>query len=505
MSFVFQITNLLGIAEYFANPMATGVNPVVVNKVKIITQSHHCDTNSYFLFYFPSLEATCSNLPSVVDGAISSFGENKIGSQRMVRCFPGYEIVGPAVVHCLPNGQWTSPGFCRQNSCGSTPSLANGLLVGSGNSIGDQRRIVCNPGFNLVGSGSAIFCLDGGSWSEAGQCQPFAPGCGSVPTVVNGRYGSGGDAVGSSRRLYCLTGFEVQGHGQITCRADNTWSQRGSCVRTVSCDDLPTIDHGFVSQFGGNSAGDTRQVSCDTGYEINGNPEITCLPTGRWSPAGTCDLNNQGNVLFSLVYFCYLIFTLTGLSTNCNPNVPEISNGRVGHGVSSRDIICDPGYEISGSYEIRCFPSGQWSTPGSCVPVQPNQALPMLKLVGSNTGHGGEGFVLIRQHDGNWGSISSLDFGFPEAQVVCQSLGFNRSDFQPIILDGNQDVNPSSVSSFPIYLDYVKCDGNETNILQCVNYGPGVKMPDSNSKIAVRCSPKGKKKLRFATFRIFFF
>ena len=52
---------------------------------------------------------------------------------------------------------------------------------------------------------------------------------------------------------------------------------------------------------------------------------------------------------------------------------------------------------------------------------------PELRLVGSPNGNPNEGFVLIKTHNGSWGSVSIRHFGenaTAVAKVVCRNLGF---------------------------------------------------------------------------------
>ena len=65
---------------------------------------------------------------------------------------------------------------------------------------------------------------------------------------------------------------------------------------------------------------------------------------------------------------------------------------------------------------------------GTCevasLPSLDSNETSQLKLVGSKSGNPGEGYILIRQNDGKWGTICDDDFGFTEADVVCKILGF---------------------------------------------------------------------------------
>ena len=112
--------------------------------------------------------------------------------------------------------------------------------------------------------------------------------------------------------------------------------------------------------------------------------------------------------------------------------MPTVANGWVEAGSdgagSVRKIICNSGYNLQGDNQIVCPETGIWTSfAGTCTLATPDLATigpPELKLIGSKNGHDGEGYILIRQHDGQWGTICDDAFGFTETDVVCKILGF---------------------------------------------------------------------------------
>ena len=93
----------------------------------------------------------------------------------------------------------------------------------------------------------------------------------------------------------------------------------------------------------------------------------------------------------------------------------NVSNGQ--------DDILEYQYDYNDDYEFqyevdeKCPTSGRKTEFGCIVP-------PALRLEGSKFNRNGEGFVLIRRHDGEWGSIGDQRFGLVEATVVCRLLGY---------------------------------------------------------------------------------
>ena len=180
----------------------------------------------------------------------------------------------------------------------------------------------------------------------------------------------------------------------------------------IRCVGLPPIPNGWVDN-GSDEAGSARKIVCNSGYYLQGENQIFCQETGIWSSfTGSCTINT------------------TPLPLQCS-NVPTIRNGRASTGSSdigsSRYIACISGYQLQGSNQMTCERNGIWNTTGICNPTtqaRGSSRIRELQLMGSYSGHDGEGYILIRQHDGQWGSICDHNFGFKEAEVVCNILGY---------------------------------------------------------------------------------
>ena len=240
-----------------------------------------------------------------------------------------------------------------------------------------------------------------------------------MPNLPNGQYSPGSETIGSIRQISCHNGYELDGSSMIFCLANETWTKPGSCIqRIVTCENTPTINNGVVLP-GGNQIGSIRQVQCNSGYE--GSFSIHCLQNGNWSIRSSCQRSMES--------FQSSIPVSSPLS--CCNNLPSVTNGRINSGSSEvgsvRDIHCNSGYQLNGNRQIFCGQNGIWTLPGTCTPVPQNQGsseTSRVKLAGSKIGHNGEGYILVRQHDGQWGSICGDHFGFNEAEVVCKMLGF---------------------------------------------------------------------------------
>ena len=85
-----------------------------------------------------------------------------------------------------------------------------------------------------------------------------------------------------------------------------------------------------------------------------------------------------------------------------------------------------------------------------------------VRLRGSNSSH--EGRVEI-YHEGRWGTICDDHWGFREATVICRMLNYSAAVYA--IRYANTYFGSETNSSFPIWMDNVKCRGDEQSIAAC--------------------------------------
>nr|XP_054755386.1 deleted in malignant brain tumors 1 protein-like isoform X12 [Lytechinus pictus] len=82
--------------------------------------------------------------------------------------------------------------------------------------------------------------------------------------------------------------------------------------------------------------------------------------------------------------------------------------------------------------------------------------------------------------DGGWGTVCDDSWDDTDATVVCQSLGFGSGTAHSNALFGE--------GSGDILLDDVSCDGDETSLLECSNFGIGVHNCGHSEDAGVTCS-----------------
>uniref|UniRef100_A0A3Q1AJN5 Hensin n=1 Tax=Amphiprion ocellaris TaxID=80972 RepID=A0A3Q1AJN5_AMPOC len=93
-------------------------------------------------------------------------------------------------------------------------------------------------------------------------------------------------------------------------------------------------------------------------------------------------------------------------------------------------------------------------------PTSPNST---VRLVNSTSRCSGRVEIF---HNGQWGTVCDDMWGLDNAQVVCQQLGCGEATWAPIEAYYGQ-------GSGPIWLDNVRCSGNEFSITDCAHGGLG--------------------------------
>lgn len=87
----------------------------------------------------------------------------------------------------------------------------------------------------------------------------------------------------------------------------------------------------------------------------------------------------------------------------------------------------------------------------------------MVRLRGSEYPH--EGRVEV-YYDGQWGTVCDDHWGFREATVICRMLNYSSAVYAV-----RYAYFGAGNSSYPIWLDNVKCRGDEHTIAACTHQG----------------------------------
>lgn len=268
------------------------------------------------------------------------------------------DLHGKSKIYCRTDGRWSDAiPFCRSNSCPPPPSPPNyGAYVGECNSqIGSYCSYRCYNGFAIVGN-QTIHCLSHGQWSsEAPFCNRLArfSSCPPLFPPENGSTsGKCGPIIATDEecRFACNSGFKLNGEANLTCKDTGKWSAETPTCSQNECPAL-NIPTGIITagQCNPGFPGNSCMIYCSTvGSSLSSPSILTCTEDGHWTgnlPMCIAQQNQYQN--------CPSINSpANGLASGyCNP-------GNIGKLCT---FICAPDYTLNGPRTIQCMANGQWS------------------------------------------------------------------------------------------------------------------------------------------------
>ncbi|XP_065845158.1 sushi, von Willebrand factor type A, EGF and pentraxin domain-containing protein 1-like isoform X2 [Oscarella lobularis] len=252
---------------------------------------------------------------------------------------------------------------CEPVNCGEPSMIPNGKYEGKEFTFGKNITYECNPGFKRSAWVQST-CLYTGNWSlPPPQCSQIY--CPYLSSPDNGRTElSAGLSFGSVVTFSCDPGYDVTINSrkanvetvQLKCEQEGKQEEaRGDWRGTLTsqpptcqpkdCGPLPDIPNGKVVFIPNTFYPGKAHYSCNPGFQIAEEEDAairSCGTNGIWE----------------------------GIEPHCEPvscgAPPTISNGlykgelfTFGHNVTYH---CNVGYERSGSAELECTHTGQWSS-----------------------------------------------------------------------------------------------------------------------------------------------
>ncbi|XP_063401402.1 sushi, von Willebrand factor type A, EGF and pentraxin domain-containing protein 1-like [Mytilus trossulus] len=340
---------------------------------------------------------TCQKPPTVPNALRTYDSLNYLSIAEYV-CESGYTINGRNVLECIESGFWDpAPPDCDPVECGPTDSPPNAIANAATTTYGSIVNYQCEPGFNLNG-GRTRECLANGTWSDSPpRCFPVS--CGQPDRIEHGSVVTNSFTFKNTATYTCDTGYNLIGDPERICMATGLWSSALPTCSKLECDIPPNIDHGDYTESSFYYE-DVVTYKCEHGYNIDGKSTIQCQGDGKWS---------------SLETTCQIV--------HC-PNLTALTGGQISTtGQTFRSVAtysCNDGYTMDGENIRVCQPEGFWSGKvPTCNPVVcPNlsspedgkvsvtsQTYPSIAKYECNVGYIMEGESdRVCQPDGSWSS-----------------------------------------------------------------------------------------------------
>jgi hypothetical protein len=313
---------------------------------------------------------TCPTLSNPTNGAVDD-GTNQYNATAAYSCDTGYEVTGGTTVRCSASGTWSgTPPTCERVSCAARTAPMNGSITPAGPyDYQDTITYMCNNGYSLSGGDASQTCLASGSWSStAPSCSEIL--CPALTAPANGSVNHMSRTPGTVASYTCNTSYGLSSTAPVTCQGDGTWMGTPPTCNLLDCGAPPAANaNGTRAVPGTTTVGAVTTYSCNTGYTGGGN--LTCESDGDWSAA--------------TAPACTIV--------SCGAP-PVVTNGAVGAGAntynSTRTYTCSNDYQIgSGTGDITCLASGNWSTPPTCEPIPDGCATNPCQNGGTCTESGG--------------------------------------------------------------------------------------------------------------------
>ncbi|CAG2214236.1 CSMD [Mytilus edulis] len=444
--------------------------PCVHGTCKDLPGNYHCTCSIGYKGQNCDQDITCAEL-TLPNGAVVYKPDRKIGSVASYSCNQGYNLAdGDLSSTCNSEGEWSGPlPTCKGVSC-PLHTLENGKVTTTGLTFGHTATYTCKSGYMVANGDVSRTCASDEYWlgkmpvcADFGLCSSSPCKNGGTCTDLPGGYSCAcaegwkgktceeikscktelwdycGCSLGEwkewQNKAGCPFVFETCaptecGYELDFCNTDScqngglTTYQQCLCTggHTGQCCDegivCPAFDvvNGLVSVTDGVNYGSTATVSCNTGYNLNGNSTAICGGGGVWSaPKPECER-----------IVCPAFDVVNGAIS--------VTDG-VNYG-STATISCNTGYNLNGASTATCGDGGVWSAtkPVCEIVTCPKHTIDHGTVTGTAATYGhdisykcDEGFQLVGDHirkcgaDGLWTGV----------EATCQEIPCNKLDVVP--------------------------------------------------------------------------
>ncbi|XP_053403047.1 uncharacterized protein LOC128546143 [Mercenaria mercenaria] len=404
----------------------------------------------------------------------NSMVSNVNDSDLEIECVEGYIIDGNPSVTCT-SGNWSEFPRCNKVDCGAYGFIENGNVSSeTGTEYKDTVEISCIEHFRLIGKSPGI-CLSNGSWTDKPECTMIECGKLKIPKHAVVPVNINDTVEGTVITLVCRDGYDLNGNGTVICQANENWSDVPMC-EAKDCGEIDPPENGNIVNQSGSTVGMVAFIECDSGFDIVGKENVTCLTSGKWGYLPSCLKTECGkytppdhtNIVNNTIS-CEKGYNLSGdaiiecldgnwsVNGKCDPvqcsDLPEIDNANSLENANDTylyedtiDITCYEGFEISGDLKAKCSENKTWVNVPSCSPVPCNEFLvpPDVEIGNQDTKSRvfgdiinitcsigfeleGDGFVICNA-SGDWETYTSCKPKACPEFAVPQNAEFERKD-----------------------------------------------------------------------------
>ncbi|XP_019857191.1 PREDICTED: uncharacterized protein LOC100638611 isoform X14 [Amphimedon queenslandica] len=296
----------------------------------------------------------CSELIVDSEELSVSYNSTSYNSTATYSCESGFNLAGVAERTCLSSGNWSGdPPSCEIVNCSELIVDSEELSVSyNSTSYNSTATYSCESGFNLAGVAERT-CLSSGNWSgdppscEIVNCSELIVDSEELSVFYNST------SYNSTATYSCESGFNLAGVAERTCLSSGNWSGDPPFCKIVNCSELIVDSEELSVSYNSTSYNSTATYSCESGFNLAGVAERTCLSSGNWSrDPPYCQIVNCSELIVETNAF-------GGLSVSYSSNSRSYN--------STATYSCDDGYSLTGTFIRTCLSSGNWSgDPPSC-------------------------------------------------------------------------------------------------------------------------------------------
>nr|XP_018671091.1 sushi, von Willebrand factor type A, EGF and pentraxin domain-containing protein 1 [Ciona intestinalis] len=229
---------------------------------------------------------TCSaSFLTLNNGRVLCNNSNYFQSECEFLCNNGYELnQATNIAHCGDTKEWdlmVQPACMLRRTCASS-HIPYGTIQCKNNLC----RLNCDLTSTLVGASESNCTEVNGilSWSTPlGTCLRQSCPALTTPTHAtmdcNNRF-----KFRSVCRFRCSRGYRLSGSIATRCNAGLQWTNQVPSCEVISCNaSFQNIEHGNAVQSNSNIPGSVTTYTCDDGYQLDGQSQVTCNNNGQWS------------------------------------------------------------------------------------------------------------------------------------------------------------------------------------------------------------------------------